>query len=71
MAAAEQAEGDDAVVADIQQFDVATVRSQVRPDAVQRLADPGADVFGMQAVDDQQAGDEFVRGERVQGSFVE
>ena len=46
-------------------MDVAAVRAEVGPHAVQRVLDPPLDVVRMQPVHQQQAGDQVVGDERV------
>ncbi len=46
-------------------MDVAAVRAEVGPHAVERVLDPPLDVVRMQPVHQQQAGDQVVGGERV------
>ena len=48
-----------------EQMDVAAVRAEVGPHAVERVLDPPLDVVRMQPVHQQQAGDQVVGGERV------
>ena len=50
---------------DLEQLDVAAVRAEIGPHAVQRILDPALDVVRMQAVHQQQAGDQVVGDERV------
>ncbi len=70
VAAAEQSELDD-VVTDREQFDVAAMGAEIRPDVVQRLLDAGGDVVRMQVVHQQQAGDEVVSDQGRQRLVVE
>ena len=63
VAAAEQPEPDRAGLGDLEQLDVAAVRAEVRPHALQRLLDALLDPVRMQSVHDQKSGDQLVTGE--------
>ena len=75
IAAPEQAEQDGpGVRVDVQQFDVAVVLGQERPDTLESPLDTRRHVFGMEAVDDQEAGHELVvdqSGHHVRGAVAD
>ena len=55
----------DDIAVDLEQMDVAAVRPEVGPHAVERVLDPPLHVVRMQPVHQQQAGDQVVGDERV------
>ena len=65
LAAARELQPDHALAVDLEQMDVAAVRPEVGPHAVQRVLDPPLDVVRMQSVHQHEAGDQVVGGERV------
>ena len=52
---------------DVQQLDVASMAGQHRPDAFQRPNDPSFQVVRVQPMDEEQARNELVVGQAIQG----
>lgn len=55
----------DPIVLDAQQFDVASVRVELRADPIKRLGHPDLEVVGVKAVEQEQVGGELVPGDRL------